>query len=114
MLFKGSCHCGDLRIEVEGEIGEVIDCDCSICRMTGYLHWIVDKEQVKFHAQSDSLATYIWGSGEARHYFCRTCGVAPLRRPRLAPEGYSVNVRCLEGVQIEGLDIKPYNGRDLK
>lgn len=112
MLYKGSCHCGDLRIEVEGQIGEVIDCDCSICRMTGFLHWIVDAAQVAIHTPN-SLAIYRWGSCEARHYFCRSCGVAPLRRPRLAPQGYSVNVRCLEDVEIEHLLVKAYNGRAL-
>lgn len=113
MLFKGSCYCGDLRIEVEGEIGEVIECECSICRMTDFLHWFVDEEQVTFRSQSDSLATYLWGSGKTPHYFCRTCGVAPRLDHRMQPHGYSVNVRCLEDVQIEHLNIKPYNGRDL-
>lgn len=28
MLYKGSCHCGDIRVEVEGDLNEVIDCDC--------------------------------------------------------------------------------------
>lgn len=113
MHFKGSCHCGAIRLDVEGDLVEVMECDCSICRMAGFLHWIVDEAQVEVRARPDSLMTYRWGSGEARHYFCRFCGVAPLRRPRLAPECYSVNVRCLEGVQIESLLITPYPGRDL-
>lgn len=113
MRFKGSCHCGELRFEVEGSIDAVIDCDCSICRMTGFLHWIVDEEQIALHIRPGEVTTYIWGSGEARHYFCRSCGVAPLRRPRIAPEKYSVNLRCLEGVQIEQFTAKPYPGREL-
>nr|WP_286010057.1 GFA family protein [Larsenimonas salina] len=90
-----------------------MECDCSICRMAGFLHWIVDERQVAIHARLDSLATYRWGSGEARHYFCRFCGIAPLRRPRQAPERYCVNVRCFEDARTETLIITPYPGRNL-
>ncbi|HEX6635136.1 MAG TPA: GFA family protein, partial [Usitatibacter sp.] len=31
MVYKGSCHCGRVAFEVEGDIGAVIECNCSIC-----------------------------------------------------------------------------------
>ncbi|MDN3523030.1 GFA family protein [Halomonas ramblicola] len=113
MHFKGPCHCGAIHLHIEGDLVEAMECDCPICRMAGFLHWIVDETQVEVRARPGSLMTYRWGSCEARHYFCRFCGVAPLRRPRLAPARYSVNVRCLEGVHPESPPITPFPGRDL-
>ena len=113
MRYKGSCHCGRIRIEVDGEIESVTECDCSICRMSGYLHWMVDERQVRLSSPEGSVSTYVWGTGVARHLFCSGCGVAPLRRPRSNPGGYSVNVRCLEGVDLDTLPIERFDGRAL-
>jgi hypothetical protein len=35
MVYRGSCHCGKIAYEVEGEIGPVIECNCSICGRRG-------------------------------------------------------------------------------
>ncbi|WP_457094643.1 GFA family protein, partial [Microvirga sp. P5_D2] len=36
-LHKGSCHCGKVVIEVEADLDQVIECNCSICSRKGYL-----------------------------------------------------------------------------
>ena len=42
VTHRGACHCGRVRIEVEAPARiEAIECNCSICSMTGYLHLIV-------------------------------------------------------------------------
>jgi hypothetical protein len=28
MKYKGSCHCGRIACEVEGGLGEVMECNC--------------------------------------------------------------------------------------
>lgn len=38
MHYKGSCHCGQIAFEVEGELTQVADCNCSICTRMGALH----------------------------------------------------------------------------
>lgn len=39
MIYKGGCHCGAVRFEVEApERLECSECNCSICTMSGYLH----------------------------------------------------------------------------
>ena len=42
VVHRGGCHCRRVRFEVDApaEI-EALDCNCSICRMTGFLHLIV-------------------------------------------------------------------------
>jgi len=37
MNYKGSCHCGKIAFEVDGEIGKLIECNCTICRRRGDL-----------------------------------------------------------------------------
>ena len=44
MIYSGGCHCGAVRFEVQAPKNiEVEDCNCSVCRMTGFLHLIVPK-----------------------------------------------------------------------
>ena len=110
MLYSGGCHCGAVRFEVEAdERPVVLDCNCSICRMSGYLHLIVPKSRFRLLAGGDRLATYTFGTGVAKHYFCRTCGIKPYYIPRSNPDGYDVNVRCL-APQPEELVLKPFDG----
>ena len=97
MRYTGSCHCGAVRFEVEApdEI-EAEDCNCSICRKSGYLHLIVPRSRFRLLSGEDALTTYTFNTGVARHTFCRTCGIKPFYTPRSNPDGVDVNVRCLE------------------
>lgn len=60
----------------------------------------------------EDLSVYVWGTRRARHYFCPTCGVAPLRNPRSDPGKFSVNARCVEGVDLSALEIEHFDGRN--
>ena len=31
-MYKGSCLCGSVKLEVSGEISDIIHCHCSLCR----------------------------------------------------------------------------------
>jgi hypothetical protein len=97
---SGGCHCGAVRFEAEvpSEV-ELVDCNCSICRMTGYLHLIVPKSRFKLLSGEDTLTTYSFGSGEAKHFFCSVCGIKSFYVPRSHPDGYSVNFRCLDDTE---------------
>jgi hypothetical protein len=108
--YRGTCHCGTVQLEVEGELAGLEECNCSICRRTGYVHWHVPPERFRIVSGEDALATYRFGTRVAAHHFCRTCGVSPFRRSRSNPDDVDVNVRCLEGVDLEGLEIQPFDG----
>src|SRR5256885_13055326 len=114
MTFTGSCHCGEVRYEVEGELGRVMECNCSHCSRKGYLLWFLPRAQMKFIAGGDKLATYLFNKHVIRHQFCPTCGCAPLAfGDRACAEMVAVNVRCLEGVDIATLERQPVDGRSL-
>jgi hypothetical protein len=110
---SGGCHCGRVRFEVQAPAQlEVADCNCSLCRMFGYLHLIVPKERFKLLRGEDALSTYTFNTGVARHFFCSTCGVKSFYIPRSHPDGVSVNARCIDEGSIESMSIQPFDGRD--
>lgn len=109
----GGCHCGRVRFEVEAlaEI-EASECNCSICSKSGYLHLIVPKSRFRLLQGSESLTTYTFNTGIAKHLFCQVCGLKSFYIPRSNPDGYSVNVRCLEPATISKLTVKPFDGKN--
>ncbi len=97
MIYKGECHCGAVRFEVEApQVLEADYCNCSICRKSGYLHLIRPLSSFTLLSGEESLSTYTFNTGVAKHTFCRTCGVKPFYTPRSNPDGIDVNVNCLE------------------
>jgi len=97
MIYRGSCHCGQVTFEVEADDHlQVENCNCSICAKSGYLHLIVPKSKFTLLSGQDNLTTYTFNSGVAKHTFCKTCGIKPFYTPRSNPDGLDVNVRCLD------------------
>jgi hypothetical protein len=113
MTWKpGGCHCGAVRFEVlaPDEI-EVVECNCSICRMTGYLHLIVPKERFRLIGGTDEITTYSFNTGTAKHHFCAVCGVKSFYVPRSHPDGYNINARCLDEGAVRKLRVASFDGR---
>ncbi len=80
--------------------------------MSGFLHLIVPRTRFRLLRGTDSLSEYTFNTCTARHLFCRHCGVKSFYVPRSNPEGYSVNVRCLDRATIEDLTIEPFDDGD--
>jgi hypothetical protein len=109
----GGCHCGQVRFEVTAPAQlSVSDCNCSICARSGYLHLIVPKSSFKLLSGAQSLTSYRFNTGTAKHLFCSVCGVKSFYVPRSHPDGYSVNARCLDDVAIESLTIIACDGKN--
>ena len=109
---QGGCHCGRVRFELLAPaIIEVDDCNCSICSMFGFLHLIVSADRFKLVRGADSLHTYTFNTNKARHLFCTNCGTKSFYVPRSHPDGYSVNVRCIDPGTIESMHVHPVDGR---
>jgi hypothetical protein len=111
ILYHGGCHCGAVAFEVEGELREVEQRNCSICTRKAYLHWFVPPESFRLLTGKEALTTYSFNTGVARHYFCARCGVAPFYVPRSDPDKIDVNVRCLDDVDLDALMIRSFDGR---
>jgi hypothetical protein len=113
MTHRGACHCGAVAFEVDAPARlTVSDCNCSICRMSGFLHLIVPRTRFRLLRGADSLGEYTFNTRTARHLFCRHCGVKSFYVPRSNPDGYSVNLRCLDRSGVEDVRIEPFDDSD--
>jgi len=111
IVHKGGCHCGAVRFEVEAPADmEVISCTCSMCNKTGFLHLIVEAGQFRIIKGKDSLTDYRFNTGTAQHLFCKTCGVKAFYVPRSHPDGWSVNVHCIDQETIKHLNVSEFDG----
>jgi len=115
MTQRGGCHCGRIAFEVEGDIEQVIECNCSICSKRGYLLWFVPPERLRLATPEADLAAYTFRTGRVRHHFCPTCGCAPfgVGTDRKGEARAAINVRCLEGVDLSALKVVLFDGRSL-
>ncbi len=115
MTYQGGCHCGKIAFEVEGDIEQVMECNCSICSKRGYLLWFVPREHLQLATSEADLATYTFNTGRIKHHFCPRCGCAPfgLGSDKTGAARAAINVRCLEGVEPSALKVMPFDGRSL-
>ena len=112
MIYNGECHCGAVAFEVEApERVACTQCNCSICAKSGNLHLIVPKSRFRLLRGESELTAYTFNTGVAKHLFCKTCGIKPFYIPRSNPDGYSVNVQCLEPPPREVV-IEKFDGQN--
>lgn len=113
VTHRGGCHCGRVRFDIDAPATlDVLDCNCSMCRMTGFLHLIVPASRFRLIAGADDLTEYRFNTGTARHLFCRHCGVKAFYVPRSHPDGWSVNARCLDPGTVERMNITSFDDND--
>lgn len=111
IIHRGGCHCGRVRFEVDAPARpQVQECNCSICRMTGYLHLIVAADRFRLLKGADKITTYRFNTGTAKHHFCSVCGIKSFYVPRSKPDGFSVNVRCLDDGAVQVTRITLFDG----
>lgn len=112
MTYTGGCHCGRIAYRVEGEIDQVIDCNCSMCRKRGGLLWFVPRDALHLTGEAQASATYTFNTHKIQHHFCTRCGIAPYSEGQ-NPDGSAVaciNVRCLDEVDLKSLRIVQVDG----
>ncbi len=113
MRYTGSCHCGQITFAVDGQLTQVMECNCSHCSRKGYLLWFVDQDQMQRPSPDAPLATYTFNTHVIQHHFCPTCGCAPFGFGS-DPAGVrkaAINVRCLDDVDLAQLTVIPVDGR---
>jgi hypothetical protein len=109
----GGCHCGAVRFEVDlPDAFEVENCNCSICAMSGNTHVIVPSSRFRLIKGEGDLSEYTFNTGNARHLFCRTCGIKSFYVPRSNPDGFAVTWRCLDDWQSLTVSINTFDGQN--
>ncbi|HYD80691.1 MAG TPA: GFA family protein [Paucimonas sp.] len=115
MMYKGSCHCGKIAFQVEGELSGAMACNCSICSRKGALMWFVPRDRVRLLTPEDALGTYTFNKHVIKHRFCPTCGMHPYGEG-VDPAGNAmaaINIRCLEDIDLDAIPIQHFDGRSL-
>lgn len=76
-MYKGSCLCGQVHVDVKPPIESIIHCHCSKCRKNSgtafSTNGFVLKENFKISKGADTLNRYETAAGKFR-YFCSKCG----------------------------------------
>lgn len=113
MQVEGGCHCGAVRFtaKVPDKV-ELLDCNCSICSLTGFLHLIVPHGDFRLLSGQDALTSYRFGTGRAEHLFCRTCGVKSFYQPRSHPDAWSVNFNAVAAPAEMQVTRRRFDGRN--
>ncbi len=105
MNYKGSCHSGQISFEVEGNLEQAMECNCSHCSRKGYLLWFVPRTQFKLLTPEEGLSTYIFNKHVIKHRFAQNAAVLlshPAKTVRGQQRQPSMCV-CLEGVELSSL-----------
>lgn len=111
--IEGGCHCRKVRFEAEVlRAAEVLDCNCSICSMTGFRHLIVPHEDFRLLTDAETLTSYRFGTGVAEHLFCSVCGTKSFYQPRSHPGAWSLNLNCLDDVSKLKVSTRSFDGRN--
>ncbi len=113
--YQGSCHCGNIAFEVEGELTGAMACNCSICQRKGALMWFVPRAQLRLLTPEAQMATYTFNKHHIQHRFCPTCGMHPFGEAT-DPKGNAmaaVNIRCLVDVDLATLPVTQFDGKSL-
>lgn len=110
---QGGCHCGKVAFEVRLQNSVTVQhCNCSMCSLLGFIHLIVPAERFRLIRGEEFLTEYRFNTGAARHLFCRCCGIKSYYIPRSNPDGYSINLRCLELPQGVAVTEERFDGEN--
>jgi hypothetical protein len=115
MTFRGSCHCGKVAYVMDEDLPtQAMECNCSICRRKGYLHHFSTPDRLTLETPREEMEVYTFNKHNIRHQFCRTCGCSAINEG-MGPKGpmVSVNLRCVEGIDLGALEIRQFDGASL-
>jgi hypothetical protein len=113
--YLGSCHCGEVRYEINADVKSAIECNCSICSRKGTILTFVSPEQFKLVSGKDSMQNYQFYKKALHHQFCKICGVTSFIYGT-SPKGesmYAINARTLENFDLKSLSIQQVDGKSF-
>lgn len=113
MSYQGGCHCGKVRFQVDVDLSSPITCNCSYCSKRGSILAFAPAENFSLEKGTDDLTEYRFYSKTIAHLFCASCGMESFARAA-KPDGtkmVAVNLRCLDGVDLDTLTPHLFDGR---
>ena len=112
-IIKGGCHCRAVKFMAEVAVDSIIlDCNCSICAMTGFKHLVVPHNMFKLLSGSKQLSSYQFNTHQANHLFCSVCGVKSFYQPRSHPDSWSINTHCIDDFVENEWQHESFDGKN--
>ncbi|MCX7363934.1 MAG: GFA family protein [Alphaproteobacteria bacterium] len=111
--YQGACHCGAVSFSVDLDLAGALKCNCSICTKLGAVWAFAPKSNFALKSGAAQQGDYQFGKKSLHHRFCTSCGIESYAEG-MAPDGTAtvgINLRCLEGVEVEKLTPRPFDGR---
>ena len=98
--LNAACHCGAVRFTVllSDGLSTARRCNCSFCRMRGAVAVSAELSGIQVQQGQDALTLYQFNTGQAKHFFCKHCGIYTFHQRRSSPHQYGVNVACIAGM----------------
>jgi len=110
-MILGSCHCGRVKWQYEGDPDRATACNCTVCRRYGVL-WAYDYDGEGIKTSGETRP-YVRGEAIEFH-FCPVCGcVAFWRAQQKNREGRrrsAVNLRLAEPEAVAHIPVKHLDG----
>jgi hypothetical protein len=114
MKYSGGCHCGRVQYEVDMEIEQAVECNCSSCSKRGSLLAFTSADNFRLKSEAP-LSEYQFGKKRVHYYFCPSCGVCSFAKGAAADGKMTVaiNIRCLDGVDLSKIPVKHFDGKSI-
>jgi hypothetical protein len=112
-VYKGSCICGNIKIEVKGDLKPLHACHCTNCRKgSGHFGAGTDIPRENLNIIGEENITWYQSSDWARRGFCKICGANlffdPLNKSTISWTGVSMgafdgptNVKIIEHIFVK-------------
>lgn len=123
MTIKGSCHCGKINFEINGEIpNELTRCTCSFCSKRGALVAYYQPDQFQTSTTDEDDGIYRWDTKLVTHHFCELCGISIYSdSPAFEPDGswdkktrrIGVNARLFDNFDAASAPVAVLDGKNL-
>ena len=98
MKYKLNCHCKAVELEVDTDLENIKQCNCSICKRKNAKMNLIPKKSIKIVKGEDNLSTYKFNTNLAEHFFCKTCGIYTHHNRRTDPNGVGINIGCIDEI----------------
>ncbi len=117
-MIEVSCHCGGVTLSLPRAPSEIVHCDCSICRKSGFQGAYYGAGEVPISGELDGYVRSDMEKPCMTMWRCRTCGI--LTHWTLLddwpyddvpkPDRMGVNARLLDVDVADGLPIRQVEG----
>ncbi len=113
-MFKSSCHCGAIQIEISELPARLIECNCSICRRCGALWGYLNRKTAMVSFAPGAASAYVWGDKDIEFIHCNTCGCVTHYEgiEKTEEERLAVNFRMFPASEIASLELRMFDGAD--